>query len=327
MRTFKIENFCSTHNLEFKTYYNYLNNPFYLQIILNCIPYLNHDIIKKKIYSLITTNHDYILDKLNKIDIIISFYKENNLINRSAIGKFFYFYEKERNKIDDHNFQHLFKLFYKLIFYENCISVLKECFYIFSDYRACIYFMTPSIDFKNTTKKNINNVVKNFKDNLNTLNQIISKIYIGDENPWGSPEYSAAFAMFETLFILNKYYKDPLKILDIEFIVLKQANDKDIVTELRNKINKNYINNVSSAIITLKRMNYNLWDTIIFIFNIIYKEYTMKNIKEAEIYGYKNIYKQKMNNELGIMCYILVKNNYITNTNIFHDFFIQNKSI
>ena len=48
MPSFKIENFCSEHNLEFKKYYNYLNNPFYLNILLNTIQYLKYDIIKKK---------------------------------------------------------------------------------------------------------------------------------------------------------------------------------------------------------------------------------------------------------------------------------------
>lgn len=325
MPSFKIENFCSEHNLEFKKYYNYLNNPFYLNILLNTIQYLKYDIIKKKVYNMIIKNHDYILDKLNKIDTIISFYKKNNLINKSHIGKFFTFYEIEKKNVDINNYHDLFELFYKLIFYENCISVLKECFYIFSDYRSCIYFMTPSINFEKTTKSIINDVVKNFKDNLNTLTQIISKIYIGDKNPWGNPQYSTAYGIFETLLILDKYYKEPLAKIGIEFIIEKKNNEKNIVKELRNIINKEYINNVSSGIVTLKKMGYNLWTVIPFVFNIIYKEYQLKNIKESEVFGYQNIYYQKKNNEIGIMCYILLKNNYITNTNIFNNFFIENK--
>jgi hypothetical protein len=99
------------------------------------------------------------------------------------------------------------ELFYKLIFYENCISVLKECFYIFSEYRACIYFMTPSINFNNTKKNIIENVIISFRDNINTLNQIISKIYLGDKNPWGSIYYSTAYSMTqEVLFLVLAMY-------------------------------------------------------------------------------------------------------------------------
>ena len=147
---FKIENFCEEHNAEFKKYYDYLNNPIHLTILTTCLSQMNNEIIKKKILKMIIENHDIVIDKLNKIDIIISYYKENNLINKSEIGKFFTFYENNKKGINVNNHKDLHKLFYKLITYEKCISVLKECFYIFSDYRACIYFMTPSIDFYNT---------------------------------------------------------------------------------------------------------------------------------------------------------------------------------
>ena len=65
---FKIENFCEEHNTEFKQYYDYLNNPLYISIFINYLPYLNHEIIKKKIYKMIIDNHNYVLDRINKID-------------------------------------------------------------------------------------------------------------------------------------------------------------------------------------------------------------------------------------------------------------------
>ena len=74
---FKIENFCKEHNSEFKLYYDYLNNPFYISILLNYLKYINNEKIQKKIYEMIVNNHDIVLDKLNKIDnyfIILIFY-------------------------------------------------------------------------------------------------------------------------------------------------------------------------------------------------------------------------------------------------------------
>ena len=335
LSNFKIENFCKEHNNEFKIYYNNLNNPIYLSILLTCLKYINHEKIQKKILDMIIKNHDLVLDKLNKIDIIISYYIQNNLINKSEIGKFFYFYQINSKNINTNNHKDLLKLFNKLISYERCVSVLKECFYIFSDYRACIYFMTPSIDFNNTKKDIIEKVILSFRDNINTLNQIISKVYIGDNNPWGSVYYSTAYAMFDTLFILKKYYENPFEILDIKFIINKKIIKSNIIKELCDKYNKIKLNNISNIsnkiniknihsisqfIIFLRKKGYDLWFTIPFVFNIIYKDYEIIGISDSEVIGNKKIFLQKSNNNLGLMCYILSVNGFISNINIFKNF-------
>jgi hypothetical protein len=334
MTNFKIENFCNDHHLEFKKYYNYLNNPFYLSILLKCLQYIDHERVKNKIYSMIIENKKNILEKLEIISILIKFYKKNNLINKSEIGYFFIFYENELKKINKNNNKDLLKLFYKLIHYKRCISVLKECFYIYSDYRACIYFMTPSINFYDTKKEKVDEVVKNFKDNINTLNQIITKIYIYDKSPWGSKYYTSAYIMFETLLILKKYYNNPLKKLDITFTIKEKCNNKNIIkdlcnsysklkmksTTIDNKMNEKYINNVSQFIINLKNMGYDMWFVIILVFNVIYKSYNLLNIMEPLVISHEKIYYQKMNNKIGIMCFILVNDNFISNVNIFRNF-------
>jgi len=333
---FKIENFCDEHHKEFKKYYDYLNNPFYVSVFMKLLSYMNHEIIKKKIYDLIIKNKKYIYERFEKVDIIIYFYEKNNLINKSEIGKFFSFYQNCKKKIGIKSNKSLFKLFYKLISYENLLSVLKECFYIFSNYRACIYYMTPSINFHNTKKSTIDKVVLHFKDNINTLNQIISKVYIGDENPWGSIYYSTAYSMFENLIILKKYYKDPLNKLNIRFTHSKAGDNKTILKKLYKKYliaynNKNIeknticnkefqkkINNVSHFILLLKKMGYNLWIIIPCVFNIIFQKYSLKGIPESNIIGNKLIYQQKLNNGIGVMAFILVKMGFISNVLIFN---------
>jgi len=334
MSSFKIENFCEQHNAEFKKYYEYLNNPFYISILTTCLGHMNNDIIKNKILKMIIENHDIVLDKLNKIDIIISYYKQNDLINKSEIGKFFAFYEKNKKGINIKKHSDLHKLFYKLISYERCLSVLKECFYIFSDYRACIYFMTPSINFYNTKKSIIKNVIAHFKDNINTLNQIITKVYLGDKNPWGSTYYSSSYAMFESLFIIRKYFDSPLDTLNIKFIVKKKCIKSKIIenlckkyhntkfnkAEIDDKINSKHINNISQFILNLKRLGYDMWYVIPLVFDTIYEHYEINGLQESNVFGSIKIYHQKMNNKIGLMCFILANEGLISNTNIYNNF-------
>jgi hypothetical protein len=334
MTEFKIENFCEDHNEEFKKYYEYLNNPIYISIFTYYLQFMNNEQMKNKIKEMIKKNKVYVYERLNIIDQVIYYYEQNNLIKKSEIGHFFMYYKKNRSKINLKNNKLsnniLFELFYKMISYDKLISVLKEIFYIFSEYRACIYFLTPSIHFYNTDKKTkdkIEQVVLAFRDNLNTLNQIVSKIYIGDKNPWGSPLYSSAYAMFDTLIILKKYYEDPLKKLKINFLIEKKCLKKNIlpnIIEKINKLNNNYninnLKNISEAILYLRKRGYDLWFTIPFLFDIIYPKYILQNISYSNVIGSSRIYQQKMNHTLGVLCFILCEKNFISNINIFQKF-------
>jgi hypothetical protein len=329
-----MENFCEEHNAEFKEIYNKLNNPVYMAIVPIILNTINTQIMRNKILNMIIENHQTVIQKLNTIDIIISYYKENNLINKSEIGKFFSFYEEHRNNININSHKHLLELFYKLISYDKCITVLKECFYIFSEYRACIYFMTPSIDFYNTQPDIIDNVILKFRDNTNTLNQILSKIYLGDNNPWQSKYYSSAYSMFETLFIIKKYFKSPLNKLNIKFNVFKECPKNKIInnickkyhdkkftnSDFDNKLNSKNINNISQFIINLKRLGYDMWFVIPLVFDAIYESYELLGVQEGLLIDGIKIYQQKMNNKLGIMCFILADEGYISNVNIFNNF-------
>jgi len=190
--------------------------------------------------------------------------------------------------------------------------------------------MTPSINFYETDKKTIQKVIINFRDNINTLNQLISKIYIGDKNPWGSIYYSTAYSMFETLLIIKKYFKDPLKILNINFISYKKCNKINVINNLCDNYNKQKlnnseidckkINNVSDFILNLKKMGYDLWFVIPLVFDTIFEKYELEGLIESEVIGKEKIFFQKMNNNIGLMCYLLTNNGYISNINIFKQF-------
>ncbi len=56
------------------------------------------------------------------------------------------------------------------------------------------------------------------------------------------------------------------------------------------------------------------------IFSSIFPKYQFKGIQESDTYGDIDVTLQRKNLEIGVMCYILVKKDYITNVNIFKDF-------
>lgn len=343
MKDFNISHFCDNYNKDFKIYYNYFKNPIYTSIIHNYLLQLKTDHMKTFIKDLIKKHKKYIKQKLTITNYIIDFYTQNKLIEKTNIGKFFLYYKKSIKNKNLNNDTDLFNLFYQLLEYDNLINFLKECFYIFSDYRSCLYFTTPNINFNipSPSKKILlKNIVTKFNDNLYSLMQIISKIYIGDKNPLGSPYYSIIYGTYESLLILKKYFKNPLKECDISFKTLKICNKNNIIKNLcisyhsqkmkNNKldirINENNINTVSQFIIILKRLGYDLWYVIPLVFNTIFTKYTLKykghnnlNI-DAPILNHSKLYYQKKNIEIGVKIFILIQENYITNINILQNF-------
>ena len=332
-----IANFCNDNinNKKYKKYYDFLNNPQNIFITTQYMKFLYTETIKNKISKLIKENKNEIKKNLENAKIIIDFYDKNKEIQNSPIGKFFQYFKDKIIKVKLNDDEHLLKLFYELIEYPSLLSILKECFYIFSNYRACLYFMTPSINFRNCSKEQIDMYVKYFASNQNTLISLISKIYLGDKNSWGSPYYSTAIAMFETLNILGLHYEtknyNVLKKIKISAnLKLIHKTKKNQIDSLLKRFDMNKINkkdniknenlfNVSQFIIILKKMGYDLWFVIPLIFDTLYK-YDFIGIQESNIIGYKKIYHQKMNLKIGVMVYILALDGFITNMHIFNNF-------
>jgi len=332
-----IANFCNDNinNKKYKKYYDFLNNPQNIFITTQFMKFLYTKTIKNKLSKLMKENKNEIKKNIENAKIIIDFYDKNENIRNSPIGQFFQYFKDKIIHIKISNDKKLLILFYELIEYPSLLSILKECFYIFSNYRACLYFMTPSINFKTCSKDKIEMYVKYFISNQNTLSSIISKIYIGDKNPWGSPYYSTAIAMFETLNILEVHYETKnyniLKKIKISTnIKLIHKTKKAQIDALLKKFDMNKINkkdtikkedlfNVSQFIIILKKMGYDIWFVIPLIFDTLYK-YDFVGIQDSNIIGYQKIYHQKMNLKIGVMIYILVLDNFITNMHIFNNF-------
>lgn len=332
-----IADFCNDNinNKKYKKYYDFLNKPQNIFITSQFMRFLYTETIKNKLSNLIKENKNKIKKNIENAKIIIDFYDKNKNIRNSPIGQFFQYFKNKILHIKLTDDKQLLTLFYELIEYPSLLSILKECFYIFSNYRACLYFMTPNINFRTCSKDKIDMYIKYFASNQNTLTSLISKIYIGDKNPWGSPYYSTAIAMFETLNIISTHYETKnyniLKKIKISTnIKLIHKTKKAQIDALLKKFDMNKINkkdniknedlfNVSQLIIILKKMGYDIWFVIPLIFDTLYK-YDFIGIQESNIIGYQKIYHQKMNLKIGVMIYILVLDGFITNMHIFNNF-------
>lgn len=322
----KIDNFCEENNKLFKKIYLFLNSPKNIIILMNSLKILTHPKVQKAIVKEIKNNKESIYQILEDFNTIMDFYKSNNLILKSEVGHFILYYEYNLKKIKIKNDKDYLIFFNKIINYPKLISLLKEIFYILSDFRLCIYFMTPNIKFRNTSKDNVHEFVKKFNTNHNMLYSIVSGFYPGDNSPWGK-YYTSCYACFESLTILKKYYKDPLKAMKIDFKYKKKNNNKQIIKKLSdiyniklNKIEK--IFNVTNYIILMKKMKYDMHEVVCSIFNAIYQDHVLKNIKNSYIIDNVKIFKQKNHYKLGTKIFILVNDGYISNVNCFENFVI-----
>ena len=321
-----INHFCKYNNRLFKKIYLFLKCPRNIIILMKMFKMLEHPKVQQVVLKEIKNNKNKIQSILNDFNVIMDFYKTNNQLLKSEIGHFILYYEYNLTKVKVKTDKDYLLFIKKIINYPKLISLLREIFYILSDYRLCIYYSTPNIDFKNTTKTTMDEFVQKFKTNQVILFSTISRIYPGNNSPWGK-FYANAYSAFESLFILKKYYQDPLRILKIEFKYRKKNNQKQIIKKLETiyniklqKIDK--IVNVTNYIILMKKLKYDMHEVVDSIFDIIYEGNTIKNVESSEIITSIKLFKQKKNYELGVKIYILVNQGYITNMNCFQKFSI-----
>lgn len=333
MKEIKVSDFCDKTNKDFIKYYKFLNNPKNMKTIYDFMQFMYLDEFKERILDMIKKNRKSLMNYIETSKILMKFYERNKLIQKSEIGTFFSKFKSKINNFNVNSDKKILNLFYEVLEYPNLLSVLKECFYLFGNYRTCLLTMIPKINFYKCEKYQIDEYVKYFHDNQNMFVTLISKVSIGDKTPWGSMYYSSAYAMFETLNIMDRYYlkngKGTLSKLKISESITPYTLSKKIIYknllkkfEMNRFEKKNKMENilsVSSFIIVLKKMGYDLWFTIPLVFDTIYK-YNFKGIQESKVIGYKKIYHQKMNFRIGIMCYILKLDGFLTSVNILNNF-------
>jgi len=320
------DHFCEENNKLFKKIYIFLNNPKNIILLMNTLKIFSHPKGKKVILDTIKKNKKIIYEIMKDFNIIMDYYKSNNLVLKSQVGHFILYYDYHLKKIKVDKDEDYLLFIQKILNYPMLISLLKEIFYILSDYRSCIYFMTPNIKFRNTNKENIDEFVNKFHTNQNMCFSIISGYYPNDNSPWGK-YYTGAYACFESLNILKKYYDNPLKKLKIIHKYSKKSNKQQIIKKISSiyniqlkKIEK--IMSVTTFIIMMKKLKYNMHEVVNQIFEIIYQNSQFKNIQNCYINNGIKIFNQKKNYDLGVKIFILVNDGFITNVNCFENFVI-----
>jgi len=179
-----INHFCKYNNRLFKKIYLFLKCPRNIIILMKMFKMLEHPKVQQVVLKEIKNNKNKIQSILNDFNVIMDFYKTNNQLLKSEIGHFILYYEYNLTKVKVKTDKDYLLFIKKIINYPKLISLLREIFYILSDYRLCIYYSTPNIDFKNTTKTTMDEFVQKFKTNQVILFSTISRIYPGNNSPW-----------------------------------------------------------------------------------------------------------------------------------------------
>jgi len=145
-------------------------------------------------------------------------------------------------------------------------------------------------------------------------------------NRWGSCQYSSALAMFITLYELNKYLS-----FDEVLIILKIFVDKLDIKQTQIDIIKNILSedkktaqNIEDIFNIMKNASWNLWSAVPTIFHYIFPECKINASFVVQPYSIQNnnydIFICRNNYMIGIMCWILIKENIIPNDECLRNF-------
>ena len=122
----------------------------------------------------------------------------------------------------------------------NIYQTIKEFLYILSEKKRCKFLVDQNLKKGKLDKNYIKNIVSVLGNNLNLLKEFIFIKYEGNNNSWGKVEYESAYKMFKTLNIIDKYFDDPLKLLNIKCNLGKMDSLDNIIENLElNYILKN----------------------------------------------------------------------------------------
>jgi len=319
----KDTHFCEHHNVLFKKIYIFLRDNSHVTMII--IRMLHNPKVKPILLRKFKEHKKQILNIFKNFKIIMDFYKENNTILKSEIGHFILYYDHTLSKCKIRKDSDYLKFFYTIMAYPKLLTLMEEIFYIMSDYRLCLYFSSPTINFRNTDKETVHTIIQKFYTNQNMLFSMISKVYPGDMVPWGPPIYTGAFACFETLMILKKYYKDPVKACKIRFTYKKQNTNPHIMKRMNdlftNQLRQSKeIMNPTHFIMSMKKMKYDLTQTVDTLFSIIFEKPLFQNIQDCYIVDSIKIINQKKNYQTGVKIYILVSRGFINTMLCFNKF-------
>ena len=320
MKKCSFDLFCNKECNKYKKLYLQLENEKIKKKFIMFIVLLNYDIFKKIIYLIFKDNWHIFKKEIDttkkKIKCILSDKKKYNIFFKKIMMDCY----SVLNKIN--TYQNLFDIFYQYINNPNLLKIIKICLFIIKDYKLCKFL--SKFDKNNIKKKDLNFLIKVCKNNINYLNIFINNILPTTITNWGNKNYSTSRSMYLTLQLLSKYYKNPLKKLNIQIILGKKNNTKKSIESFK-KICKKYkivikkndkFLTLNNCLIFLKKLGINMWNSVDILIRSIYPKFKLTNVEKDFTFTCNESY----NNITGIKCFILTKNGFITNANIFRRF-------
>tara|TARA_B110000037_G_C17110246_1_gene501550 strand:+ start:2110 stop:3066 length:957 start_codon:yes stop_codon:yes gene_type:complete len=313
---------CTNCDYYKKIYDLYIINEKY---VIGMISFLKYMDITEKIKELCKINWNNIIENLVKLNDIIRELSNNNNLKYSLMGDFITEYEKIKDKLKTP------ETFYKngldLLDRPNFYIELKQLLYILSDKKRC-HLLVDNKKYKGLDKKYVKDIVESTMGNIDLMKQYLVRKSIVSK--WGFHEYEYIREIFEMFCVINKYYKNPLKLFNININKDKSKNIDDILMEYvykykKDDFNENKTNTIGELLLFLKK-RITLWEAVDLIFNTLftYGDIICYNdiFGENKLFNQKNIEYQKRSVEIGFKIFVLVKHNMITNSNLFANFLI-----
>ena len=169
------------------------------------------------------------------------------------------------------------------------------------------------------------------KDQIDELSEKIENITginSTTKTSWGSYNYSSIKAMFDFLNLLENYFETPDILIKFLKFNIKKVKSRKLEKNHVTAIIKNYKEHVSESIASdlddanidtihnclqfMKDQNEDLWDSIDYIFKVMFPNAEIDNIPDAIDRSGNDILLK--NNVYGFKCWWLVTNGYINYT-------------
>jgi len=220
----------------------------------------------------------------------------------------------------------------KFIYRKNLYAEVKELLFILSNKYSCEIILNKDLSKENCSKRYIEKIIKLANGNMNILIKLLYPKVKSVKNYFGKIEYETAYMFFKCLKLMEKHKIDPVKGLKLDIKLTKPKKLNEILEDLElNYIMKSGndfddkkfdVRSISEYILLLKKRGHTLWYAVNFVWNNIYGcgDCIINEITNSNVVSMNNIELQKQNYLTAIKIYIMCREGYISNINVFQNF-------
>ena len=325
--------FCNTHHLFFKKNLDILNNKDNEIKFYRTLYTLNKDkieLLNKIFLEKITKNWGKIQNYLKNLRKIVKVVKTSGNLKDFEIERMIdeYLSLEKKMKSPETFLKHITKFIYR----KNLYAEVKELLFILSNKHSCEIILNKDLSKEKCSKRYIEKIIKLANGNINILIKLLYPKVKSVKNYFGKIEYETAYMFFKCLKLMEKHKIDPIKGLKLDVKLTKPKKLKEILEDL----DLNYImesgndfddkkfdvRSISEYILLLKKRGHTLWYAVNFVWNNIYGcgDCIVNEITNSNVVSMNNIELQKQNYLTAIKIYIMCRESYISNINVFQNF-------